>query len=99
MTTSKAREVCKNGLHENLWFVRANGTRYCAPCYRYYEAVRDYKRTGHLGSKRLLDIETYLDSRMELIANEIQNLKNEMKSLQTEKAKYTIIAKTKKQSR
>lgn len=97
MVTHKTREVCRNGLHENSWFVRANGTRYCDPCYRYYEAVRDYERTGFLGSKRLLDIETYLDSRIGLIAEQIQSLKNEMNSLQLEKTNYTIISKTKKQ--
>lgn len=99
MATHKTKEFCKSGLHENAWAFRASGVRYCAPCNLYYEAVRDYERKGVLGSKRLLDIETYLDSRMGLIAKEIQNLKNEMNSLQLEKAKYTVIAKTKKQRR
>ena len=95
-TPKKEREVCKSGLHEGSWFVRANGIRYCAPCYRFYEAVRDYERTGFLGEKRLLDIETYFDSQIESLVEQIQALKNELDSVRLEKAKYRVIAKIKK---
>jgi hypothetical protein len=92
----KDTKYCRSGLHEDSWAFQSNGTRYCSTCYKYYDAVRDYKRYGYLGSKRLSDIESYLDSRIEFIAKQIQSLKNEMDSLRLEKAEYTIIAKTKK---
>ena len=81
------RPVCKQGIH-NSWITRKNGDRYCLPCLKFNEAIRDYKRTGYLGSKRLVIVESELDFRVSLVEKEIAKLEEKATTLKAEKAFY-----------
>jgi hypothetical protein len=88
------RSVCREGVH-NSWTTRKNGDRYCLPCLNFKEAVRDYKRSGYLGPKRLTIIESELDFRVSLVEREIARLQEKAITLKEEKALYQKIVSSK----
>lgn len=82
------KNVCKKGIHHNTWITRKSGTRYCLPCLEFAEAVRDYKRLGYLGSKRLSVIEKELDFQVSLVENQIAELVGQIVELRNEKIQF-----------
>jgi hypothetical protein len=86
----RTRSVCKKGIH-NSWTTRKSGVRYCLQCLQFNEAVRDYKRSGSLGSKRLAVIETELDFQVSLIESQIDLLQAKADSLRSEKDQWRKI--------
>lgn len=88
------REICQKGLHRS-WTTRKSGARYCLPCLEFNEAVRDYKRSGYLGPKRLAIIEKELDFQVSLVEEEMARLQAEANSLRSQKRQWRKIVATK----
>jgi len=93
----KIRKVCRKGIH-NSWMTRESGARYCLPCLEFNDAVRDYKRYGYLGPKRLTIIKRELDFQLSLVESQIAELQLEARSLRSQKRQWTkvLTSKTKK---
>jgi hypothetical protein len=86
----RTRTICKNKLH-NSWTTRKSGVRYCLQCLEFYEAVRDYKRKGTLGPKRLAIIEKELDFQVSVVESQIDLLQEKARSLRSERDQWEKI--------
>lgn len=85
------RKVCQKGIH-NSWTTRKSGARYCLPCLEFNDAVRDYKRYGYLGPKRLAIVERELDFRVSVVDSQIASLQLEADSLRSQKDHWRKLA-------
>ena len=84
------RTVCQKKIHSS-WVTRKSGARYCSNCLKFNDAIRDYKRKGYLGHKRLAIIEKELDLQVSAVESEIDLLQAKARSLKDDKAKWQKI--------